>query len=86
MIRRFVPLPYVQFAGLIAVMALAGAARAAEPATDPKTEEFARIVRVLDKIEQQDYRVLAKRPAISRGERVRLLMGSLLRVAFTKAA
>jgi squalene synthase HpnC len=41
---------------------------------------------VLDKIEQQDYRVLAKRPAISKGERVRLLIGSLLRVAFTKAA
>jgi squalene synthase HpnC len=41
---------------------------------------------VLDKIERQDYRVLAKRPAISKGERVRLLIGSLLRVAFTKAA
>lgn len=41
---------------------------------------------VLDKIEQQDYKVLAQRPFVGKGQRVRLLLGSLLRVAFTKAA
>jgi squalene synthase HpnC len=43
-------------------------------------------MRVLDKIEQQDYNVLAARPAISKGERLRLLLGSLARVAFLRAA
>ncbi len=43
-------------------------------------------MRVLDKIEQQDYDVLAARPAISKGERVRLLLQSLARVAFQRAA
>ncbi len=41
---------------------------------------------VLDKIEQQNYLVLARRPAISKGERVRLLLSSLVRAAFSKAA
>ena len=43
-------------------------------------------MRVLDKIEQQDYNVLAARPAISKMERVRLLVASLARVAFLRAA
>lgn len=43
-------------------------------------------LRILDKIEQQDYDVLARRPAISRVERVRLLAGTLLRVALGRAA
>jgi squalene synthase HpnC len=43
-------------------------------------------MRVLDKIEQQDYRVLSRRPAISKTERVMLLLSSLVRVAFSKAA
>lgn len=34
-------------------------------------------MRVLDKIEQQNYNVLARRPAISKFERVQLLVGSL---------
>jgi squalene synthase HpnC len=44
-------------------------------------------MRVLERIEQQDYDVLRARPAISKAERVRLLVGSLVRVAFrTQAA
>jgi squalene synthase HpnC len=43
-------------------------------------------MRVLDKIEQQGYDVLAARPAISKMERVRLLVGSMARVAFLRAA
>jgi squalene synthase HpnC len=44
-------------------------------------------MRVLDKIEQQDYDVLRARPAISQAERVRLLLASLAHVAFrTRAA
>lgn len=43
-------------------------------------------MRVLDKIEQQDYDVLSRRPAISKAERVGLLLGVLLRQAFRKAA
>jgi squalene synthase HpnC len=43
-------------------------------------------MRVLRKIEQQGYDVLAARPAISKAERVRLLLGSLVRVAFRRAA
>ena len=40
-------------------------------------------MRVLEKIEQQGYDVLAARPAISKMERVRLLLGSVARVAFS---
>jgi squalene synthase HpnC len=43
-------------------------------------------MRVLEKIRQRDYDVLSGRPAIGRGERVRLLAGALARVAFRKAA
>jgi squalene synthase HpnC len=43
-------------------------------------------LRVLRKIERQGYDVLAARPAISKTERVRLLLGSLVRVAFRRAA
>jgi squalene synthase HpnC len=43
-------------------------------------------LRVLDKIEQLDYNVLAKRPSISKGERLSLLLAALTRVAFSRAA
>jgi len=43
-------------------------------------------MRVLEKIERQGYDVLRARPAISKSERVRLLLGSLARVAFARAA
>jgi phytoene/squalene synthetase len=43
-------------------------------------------LRVLDKIEEMDYNVLARRPAISKGERLTLLVGALARVAFSRAA
>jgi len=43
-------------------------------------------LQVLRKIERQGYDVLAARPAISKAERVRLLLGSLVRVAFRRAA
>jgi squalene synthase HpnC len=43
-------------------------------------------LRVLDKIEQQDFDVLAARPAISKAERVGLLLASLARRAFSRAA
>jgi squalene synthase HpnC len=43
-------------------------------------------LRVLQKIERQGYNVLAARPAISKTERVGLLLGSLARVAFSRAA
>jgi squalene synthase HpnC len=43
-------------------------------------------MRVLDKIERQDFDVLSRRPAISKTERVGLLLGVLLRQAFRKAA
>jgi len=43
-------------------------------------------MRVLQKIKGQGYNVLAARPAISKGERVALLLGSLARVAFSRAA
>ena len=43
-------------------------------------------LRILDKIEQQNYDVLARRPSISKGERVRILIASLLRTAFARAA
>jgi squalene synthase HpnC len=41
---------------------------------------------VLDKIEQQEYRVLHNRPAVGKLERVRLLVATLARAAFYKAA
>ena len=43
-------------------------------------------LRMLQKIEEQDYDVLSRRPVISRTERVRLLLGSILRMAFPRAA
>jgi phytoene/squalene synthetase len=43
-------------------------------------------MRVLDIIERQGYDVLRARPAISKTERVWLLLGSLARVAFSRAA
>ena len=43
-------------------------------------------LRVLQKIEQQDYDVLRARPAISKVERVGLLVQSLARLAFSRAA
>jgi len=43
-------------------------------------------MRVLEKIEAQGYDVLSARPAISRTERVRLLLSSLARVALRRAA
>ena len=43
-------------------------------------------MRVLDKIEQQGFDVLRARPAISKVERVALLVQSLARVAFLRAA
>ena len=41
---------------------------------------------VLGKIEALDYNVLAQRPAISKAERLTLLLGALTRVAFSRAA
>lgn len=41
---------------------------------------------VLDKIEAQGYDVLSQRPKISKLERVRLLVGTLARAAFARAA
>jgi hypothetical protein len=41
---------------------------------------------VLEKIEAQRYNVLAERPAISKVERIGLLLASLARVAFSRAA
>jgi squalene synthase HpnC len=43
-------------------------------------------MRVLEKIRERDYDVLSGRPAISRGERVRLLVGAMARIAFRRAA
>jgi squalene synthase HpnC len=43
-------------------------------------------MRVLEKIRQRDYDVLSGRPAISKGERVGLLLGAMARVAFRRAA
>src|SRR5580700_9018146 len=43
-------------------------------------------MRVLDKIAEQDYDVLSRRPVISKVERVWLLLGSLARVTFSRAA
>jgi squalene synthase HpnC len=43
-------------------------------------------LRVLDSIRAQDYDVLSRRPAISRAQRVSLLIQSLIRLAFRRAA
>jgi squalene synthase HpnC len=43
-------------------------------------------LKILDKIEQQDYNVLGARPVISKTERVGLLLGALARRAFSRAA
>jgi squalene synthase HpnC len=43
-------------------------------------------LKVLEKIERQDYNVLAARPAISKMERVGLLLGAVTRRAFSSAA
>jgi squalene synthase HpnC len=43
-------------------------------------------MRILDKIEKQGYDVLTRRPKISKTERVTMLLGALVRVAFLKAA
>jgi squalene synthase HpnC len=43
-------------------------------------------MKVLEKIERQDYNVLAARPAISKVERVGLLLSALTRRAFSPAA
>jgi len=43
-------------------------------------------LKILEKIERQDYDVLTARPAISKTERVGLLLGALTRRAFSRAA
>ena len=43
-------------------------------------------LKVLDKIQRQDYNVLAARPTISKIERVGILLGALRRRAFSRAA
>ncbi|HJT87267.1 MAG TPA: squalene synthase HpnC [Bryobacteraceae bacterium] len=43
-------------------------------------------LRILEKIERQGYDVLRARPAISKAERVSLLLRSLVRMAFSRAA
>ena len=43
-------------------------------------------MKVLEKIERQDYNVLSARPAVSKVERVVLLLGALSRRAFRRAA
>lgn len=43
-------------------------------------------MRILDKIERQDYDVLSRRPVITRVDRVSLLLGSLFRMARWSAA
>ncbi|HKE21233.1 MAG TPA: squalene synthase HpnC [Bryobacteraceae bacterium] len=43
-------------------------------------------LKVLEKIERQGYDVLTARPSISKSERVQLLVGSLARWAFSRAA
>jgi len=43
-------------------------------------------LRILDKIEAQNYDVLTRRPAIGKGERVGMLLRSLIRVATRRAA
>jgi hypothetical protein len=41
---------------------------------------------VLDKIERMNYNVLAQRPAVSKSERVLLVLRSLCRMPFRRAA
>ena len=43
-------------------------------------------LKILEKIERQNYDVLASRPSISKMERVGLLLGALRRRAFSRAA
>ncbi len=43
-------------------------------------------LKILEKIEQQDYDVLRARPAISKAERVALLLSAVSRRAFSRAA
>ncbi len=43
-------------------------------------------MRILDKIEQQGYDVLSRRPKISKSERITMLLGAMIRVAFSRAA
>jgi phytoene/squalene synthetase len=43
-------------------------------------------MKVLEKIEQQNYDVLSRRPKISKVERVGLLLSTLARVALKSAA
>lgn len=43
-------------------------------------------LRILDKIVQQKYDVLSRRPSVSKVERVGLLIGAVARAAFTRAA
>jgi len=43
-------------------------------------------LKILEKIERQDYNVLRSRPAISKAERVGLLLGAITRRAFSRAA
>jgi phytoene/squalene synthetase len=43
-------------------------------------------MRILDKIAASGYDVLSRRPAVSRGERVWLLLTTMARAAFSKAA
>jgi phytoene/squalene synthetase len=40
-------------------------------------------MRVLEKIEQQDYNVLARRPEVSKADRISLVAHALMRAAFT---
>ena len=43
-------------------------------------------LKILEKIERQDYDVLSARPVISKTERVGLLLGAITRRAFSRAA
>jgi squalene synthase HpnC len=43
-------------------------------------------MRILDKISEQDYDVLSRRPKISKPERVGMLLSAMFRLAFLKAA
>jgi squalene synthase HpnC len=43
-------------------------------------------MRVLEKIRRQEYNVLARRPAVSKSERITLLLQALARLAFRRAA
>jgi hypothetical protein len=43
-------------------------------------------LRILRKIEEQNYNVLSRRPAVSKGERAMLLLGALVRMATRRAA